>query len=208
MCCCVRVDTYCKVTNKTYEAGCIGQHKYCISLYYLAFVTIIKIYYYITTTTTIKTITLAINPYISQETISYPMFVYGIRVCTYPESVVSHEAVGRMWYDWFRVGTNPYPVNKHGITILSFDHTLMNTNLTKRMVTHIELVNINRIIIFNLIWRGNSEWLKINQMAVSWNESEARMGYRAAEQGIRKNITVMRNVIWLKGNTGLYYPPV
>ena len=71
MCCCVRVDTYCIVTNKPNEAGCIGQHKYCISLYYLAFVTIIKINYYITTTTTtttIKTITLDINPYISQET--------------------------------------------------------------------------------------------------------------------------------------------
>ena len=31
-----------------------------------------------------------------QYTISYPIFVHGIRVCTYPESVVSHEAVGRM----------------------------------------------------------------------------------------------------------------
>ena len=84
------------------------------------------------------------------------------------------------------IGTNPYPVNKHGITILSFDHTLMNTNLTKWMVTHIELVNtcLNIIIIFNR--RGNSEWLKINQMVVSWNESEARMGYRAAEQGYGK----------------------
>ena len=53
-----------------------------------------------------------------------------------------------------------------------------------------------------------TERLKINQMVVSWNESEARMGYRAAEQVIRKNITDMRNVIWQKGNTGLYYPPV
>ena len=53
-----------------------------------------------------------------------------------------------------------------------------------------------------------TEWLKINQMVVSWNESEARMGYRAAEQVIRKNITDMCNVIWQKGNTGLYYPPV
>ena len=44
-------------------------------------------------------------------------------------------------------------------------------------------------------------------MVVSWNESEARMGYRAAEQGMRKNITDMRNVIWQKGDTGLYYPP-
>ena len=94
------------------------------------------------------------------DIISYPMFVYGIRVCTYPESVVSHEAVGRMWYDWFRVGTNPYPVNKHGITILSFDHTLMITNLTKWMVTHIELVNINTIIIFNLTWK---QWMVENQ---------------------------------------------
>ena len=34
---------------------------------------------------------------------------------------------------------------------------------------------------------------------VSWNESEARMGYRAAEQVIRKNITVMHNVIQQKG---------
>ena len=40
-----------------------------------------------------------------------------------------------------------------------------------------------------------TEWLKINQMVVSWNESEARMGYRAAEQVMRKNITDMRNVI-------------
>ena len=39
-------------------------------------------------------------------------------------------------------------------------------------------------------------------------ESEARMGYRAAEQVMRKYITVMRNVIWQKGNTGLYYPSV
>ena len=53
-----------------------------------------------------------------------------------------------------------------------------------------------------------TEWLKINQMVVSWNESEAHMGNRAAEQVIRKNITDMRNVIWQKGNTGLYYPPV
>ena len=43
-----------------------------------------------------------------------------------------------------------------------------------------------------------TEWLKINQMIVSWNESEARMGYRAAEQVIRKNITDMCNVIWQK----------
>ena len=75
---------------------------------------------------------------------------HGIRVCAYPESVVSHEAIGRMWYDWFRVGTDPYPVNKHGITILSFDHELMNTNLTKWLITHIALININIIIIFNL----------------------------------------------------------
>ena len=87
---------------------------------------------------------------ILRDTISYPIFVHGIRVYTYPESVVSHEAVGRMWYDWFRVGINPYPVNKHGITILSFDHELMKTNLSKWMVTHIELININIIIIFNL----------------------------------------------------------
>ena len=33
MCCCVRVYSYFKVTNKPYEAGCIGQCKYCISLY-------------------------------------------------------------------------------------------------------------------------------------------------------------------------------
>ena len=31
MCCCVRVYSYFKVTNKPYEAGCIGQCKYCIS---------------------------------------------------------------------------------------------------------------------------------------------------------------------------------
>ena len=45
---------------------------------------------------------------------------------------------------------NLYPVNKHGITILSFDHELMKTNLSKWMVTHIELINMNIIIIFNL----------------------------------------------------------
>ena len=28
MCCCVRVYTYFRVTNKPYEAGCIGQCKY------------------------------------------------------------------------------------------------------------------------------------------------------------------------------------
>ena len=33
MCCCVRLYSYFKVTNKPYEAGCIGQCKYCISLY-------------------------------------------------------------------------------------------------------------------------------------------------------------------------------
>ena len=33
MCCCVRVYSYFKVTNKPYEAGCIGQCKYCKSLY-------------------------------------------------------------------------------------------------------------------------------------------------------------------------------
>ena len=43
-----------------------------------------------------------------------------------------------------------------------------------------------------------TEWLKINQMIVSWNKSVARMGYRAAEQVIRKNITDMCNVIWQK----------
>ena len=32
MCCCVRVYLYLKGTNKPYEAGCIGQCKYCISL--------------------------------------------------------------------------------------------------------------------------------------------------------------------------------
>ena len=32
--------------------------------------------------------------YIPNDTISYPMFVHGIRVYSYPESVVSHEAVG------------------------------------------------------------------------------------------------------------------
>ena len=86
----------------------------------------------------------------TMDTISYPMFVHGIQVYTYPESVVSHEAVGRMWYDWFRVGINPYPVNKHGIMILSFHHELMKTNLSEWMVTHIDLININIIIIFNL----------------------------------------------------------
>ena len=49
-------------------------------------------------------------------------------------------------YQQYTQGEGGYS-NKHGITILSFDQDLM----TKWMVTHIELININIIIILIII---------------------------------------------------------